>query len=332
MVTIRQIAKKAGYSAATVSRLLNNDPTFSIAEDTKNKILQVASELGYTGHQQQLPLRTIAIFFAITPKEELEDVYYNALRKNLQNAAERMNMNGIFYNSIEDALLSADKFDSFIAVGNFKQNELAQLNSISTNGVFIDSNPNPGIFSSVQPDLHYITTQAINQFRHNGFTKIGFIGGRYYNPDTGTAELDEREKIFRNYLFELNQLDERYIFSSGHFSVETGYKLGLEVITKLHDHLPDGFFVASDPIAIGVLQAFNENGVTVPKDTAIISINDIDVAKYVSPPLTTFNINLQEISRVAINLINDNILNQNTNCRRILISADLIIRKSFIPV
>ena len=54
--------------------------------------------------------------------------------------------------------------------------------------------------------------------------------------------------------------------------------------------LPDAFIVASDALAIGVLQAFNEAGIRLPQDTAIISINNIEVSQYVSPPLTTYSI------------------------------------------
>lgn len=331
MVTIREIAKKSGYSAATVSRLLNNDPTFSIADETKNKILKVATDLGYVGRENQLPVRNIAIFFAITPKEELEDVYFNGIRKSLKIAADKMNMNAIFYNNVSDVAPTTSQIDGYIAVGSFKDKILVELKKISDNGIFIDTNPDPTSFSSVQPDIENITTRAIKQFRANGFKNIGFIGGCNFNPDTGKVSLDERERIFRNYLRELGLLQDKYIFSAGHFSVNTGYELGLNVVSTLKDDLPDGFFIASDPIAIGVLQAFNEHGITVPKDTSIISVNDIDVAKYVSPPLTTFNIDLNEMSRIAINILNDNIISKNSIRRRILINSELVVRKSFIP-
>ena len=63
--------------------------------------------------------------------------------------------------------------------------------------------------------------------------------------------------------------------------------------------MPQAFLVASDPLAVGVLQAFNENKLTVPEDVSMISINDIDIAKYVSPPLTTFRIDTEELDRFA---------------------------------
>ncbi|WP_461219408.1 LacI family DNA-binding transcriptional regulator [Lapidilactobacillus salsurivasis] len=333
MVTIREIARKSGFSAATVSRLLNHDPTFSIAEDTKQHILEVAHELGYDRKEITPPQRNIAVFFAITPKEELEDIYFNNLRQNIQENAHKQNMTVTFYHdpAAIDQIATDEATDGFIAVGSFPTAILQQLQAFSSNGVFIDTNPLPESFNSVQPDLTYIVKHAIDVFRERGWERIGFIGGRSFDPDTHQAGLDERERVFRSYMQELGLLDERYIFSAGHFAVGTGYQLGQQVATNLADQLPDGFFVASDPIAVGVLQAFNETGIIVPKDTSIISVNDIDVAKYVSPPLTTFHIDIPELSRLAINLLKDDLTSTSTTKRRILVNAKMVVRKSFLP-
>lgn len=237
-----------------------------------------------------------------------------------------------FYHDLQNFSAVEPNIDGFIAVGSFKKTFLAALNKFSKNGVFIDSNPNPSVFNSVQPDMKDITIQAIDQFRQSNIQRIGFIGGRYYNPDTGDSERDERERIFRHYLLDLGLLNEAYIYSDGHFSVETGYKLGNLVAANLKNNLPDGFFIASDPIAVGVLQAFNEHNIQVPKDTSLISVNDIDVAKYVSPPLSTFQIDIAELSRIAINMIGDSITSVSPIKRRILLNSKLIIRKSFVPI
>lgn len=88
--------------------------------------------------------------------------------------------------------------------------------------------------------------------------------------------------------------------------------------------------VASDPLAVGVLQAFNENRLTVPEDVSMISINDIDIAKYVSPPLTTFRIDTEELGKVAIETLRNLIVSPKKSKRMILLDADLVFRKSFV--
>ena len=94
--------------------------------------------------------------------------------------------------------------------------------------------------------------------------------------------------------------------------------------------LPKGFLVGSDPLAVGVLQAFNENKITVPTDTAIISINDIDIARYVSPPLTTFHIDTDDLAAQAITTLKDTIIFDRSQKRMVLVDAKLIYRKSFV--
>ena len=81
MVTIREIAQRAGFSPATVSRLLNGDPTFSVKEETRRKILQVCEELGYETQERRLVApHDIAVLDAIPSDEELSNAYYSELR------------------------------------------------------------------------------------------------------------------------------------------------------------------------------------------------------------------------------------------------------------
>ena len=82
MVTIKQIAEESGFSQATVSRLLNEDPTLSVSPATKNKILTVANKLGYGKRQNKFLIsRKIALLTSFTAEEEPQDVYFNTLKR-----------------------------------------------------------------------------------------------------------------------------------------------------------------------------------------------------------------------------------------------------------
>ena len=102
-----------------------------------------------------------------------------------------------------------------------------------------------------------------------------------------------------------------------------------KAIENLKDKLPTAFFVASDPIAIS-LQALNEYNIPVPSRVSVISINNIDVSKYVSPPLSTFNIDINELCKTAINLLSERIIEDRKLQKTIYLNCELIIRKSFI--
>ncbi|WP_315899349.1 substrate-binding domain-containing protein, partial [Klebsiella sp. Kpp] len=68
-------------------------------------------------------------------------------------------------------------------------------------------------------------------------------------------------------------------------------------IDTLGEELPTAFYIAADPIAVGCLQALNEYGIAIPGRVNLISVNNISIAKYVSPPLTTFHIDLMELCK-----------------------------------
>ena len=101
------------------------------------------------------------------------------------------------------------------------------------------------------------------------------------------------------------------------------------MVESLGDNLPEALFVASDTVAVGVLQALNERSIIIPDRLELISINDNEIAKFVAPPLTTFNIDVEEIAKTAIDLLVDQIVHPRAITKTVLLGADLIERKSF---
>ncbi|GEO67263.1 LacI family DNA-binding transcriptional regulator [Levilactobacillus spicheri] len=329
MATIREIAAKSGYSPATVSRLLNNDPSFSISDTARKRILKAAAALNYqkpnTTHGRSYQ---IGVVFAVQPQQELEDVYFSDLRKSIVTYGEQAGLRLTFYHQAAEIPATVD---GVMAVGQFQSADIDCLRQLSPNRVFVDSNPDSHAFNSVQPNLQAMTERAIDLFLEQGCRPIGFIGGRYWssNPQV-TGRVDSRQKYFESDLRERQVFDHRFVFIGDNFSVESGYALGMRIAQSLDQQpLPKGFLVASDPLAVGVLQAFNQNKITVPVDTQLISINDNDIARYVSPPLTTFHINTDELGQQAVNLLKDSLIFDQHSHRTILLDGDLVYRKSF---
>lgn len=331
MTTIREIAAKSGFSPATVSRLLNNDPSFSVSEVTRKKILAVARNLNYYQQNKQPGDQyKIAVIFSVQPRKELEDVYYTDLRESIMEAGKLANMILNFYREIADIPFETD---GYIAIGYFNDEQIKQLGRLSSNGIFVDSNPNPRLFNSVQPNLEAITQQAIDLFIKQGMKKIGFVGGQFWSSNYNDEKIeDARKKYFESHMRELQIYDASKIYIGDTFSVESGYQMGQKILANDGEkNMPEALLIASDPLAVGVLQAFSEARIIVPNDVAVISINDIELAKYVAPPLTTFRINVNELGRVAINTLRDTILFPDHSKRMILLNCELIYRKSFLP-
>lgn len=330
MVTIKKIAEEAGFSQATVSRLLKGDTSLSISDQTRTTIINTALSLGYDRSKIKTAIDKIALLFWMTNQEELQDLYFHQLRLSIEKYAQENHLD-ILTIKHDDGIQSLPKnISGFIAVGTFSKEEATQLKTICPNGVFLELNPEPELFDTVKPDTDRMTRHALDLFVAKGYEKIGFIGGAFHNPDFDTDEVDSRESTFRQYLEQKGLFNEKYLFSGGKFTVNQGYGLTKQMIDNLGDDLPECIFVASDTIAVGALQALNEFGVIVPDRLELISINDNDIAKFVSPPLTTFRIDVEELARTAIGMLVDQLLFPREITKTILIGAKLIERKSYV--
>ncbi|TWT00516.1 LacI family DNA-binding transcriptional regulator [Planomicrobium sp. CPCC 101079] len=328
MATIKDIAEKAGYSISTVSRVLNNDQNLSVPDETREKIYKMAEEIGYRKKTVRLLVKNIAFLYWLTDKEELEDIYFKSMRLEIEKLARKFNIELTTYKITGGIQEIPDNIEGFIGVGTFSDKELAYLRSITPNGVFIDSTPDADHYDSVRPDLEQITRKTVNYLVEKGHESIGFIGGTYHNPNTDEDEMDIREKAFRAYTDEKGLLKDEFIFIHRGFSVENGYNLMTEAIKTLGDRLPTAFFIAADPIAVGCLQALNEHGILIPNRVSIISINNTSVAKYVSPPLTTYHIDTKEICKNAIELLLEQLIDNRKVVKTVFLGSELIVRKS----
>ncbi|MDE6555244.1 MAG: LacI family DNA-binding transcriptional regulator [Lactobacillus sp.] len=332
MTTIKEIAAKSGYSPATVSRLLSNDPRLSVTSETKSKILKVANELGYFKKNSNKVTNlkpAIALLYRVNGNEQLQDEYFSFLRDALKKVAKEKEINLTIFTSVSELVKQASIFQGFLGVGTaeISYKELERLHDVLPSGIFIDINPAPSLFDSVQPNLELTVQDAIEKLLSRGYTNLGYIGAESFTLDH-KPQRDIREITFTEYC-KTRGVKKTEVFAKGIVSVKNGYQLAKEVVTKLGKSLPDAFIIASDTLSVGVLQYFNEVGIRVPKDTAIISINNSEVAKYISPPLTTYNIDQVALSKLAISVLLMRITNYELPKVHVTMNTDLIVRKSF---
>lgn len=160
MATLKEVAGRAGVSQSTVSRLLN-DPSFSIKEETRRRVLRVCEEMGY----RNVFRPAIAVLDVPPSGEELQDAYFADLRKVLAERAESLELDQLtFIRSIHELTERATEFDGFITVGAtvFPEADLRALHMVLPHGVCIDTNPAPRLFDSVRPDLSQTMLDALD--------------------------------------------------------------------------------------------------------------------------------------------------------------------------
>ena len=335
MATIKEIAKRTGFSQATVSRLLNGDPTLSVREETRRAIIRASEDLGYSAQAKRIVIpHEVALLDNEESDETLRDSYFADLRSALEHNAKQQRMELTVFHSLDEMLNQKGKFDGFMAIGAnvIAESDLEKLHEVMPYGVFIDVNPAPNLFDSVQPDLQQTMNDAVEACAKAGMKRVGFIGGK--GRLTNFYEVDEegRATYFRREMGRYG-LDLRgLVYSDGLFTVEQWSQAGgagLSVTTN--GALPDAVIVSADIIAVGVLQAFNAVGVIVPRDISVISINNQTIAQLTSPPLSTFAIDQNELARVAILTLADAIASKRTVRQHAYLSTTLEVRDSFVP-
>ena len=326
MATIKEIAEIVGVSSAAVSRVLNYDEGISVSEETREAIFATAEKIGYKKKVIYPKIENVALLYFTDNEDELEDVFYRGVREEVIKQAKKMNFRLQIYDRRDGMSVIPRDLNAFIAVGWLTRKEINQLYKICPRGVFIGTSPDEKLFDAVRPNMDSFVTQMVDYFVEKGHKKIGFIGGSDRNIDTGKPSMDIREWSFRQSVAYYHCLEEEYILISEKFTVDEGYRMGKELLKK--SSLPTALCIASDTLAVGVLQALNEKGIQVPEQMALFSINDVNIAKYLSPPLTTIHIDIPCICETALDLLRNRVLYGGKVTKLIFVNGIPIFRKS----
>lgn len=331
MATLKEVAEKAGVSQSTVSRLLN-DPSFSIKEETKRRVLRVCEELGY----RDVFRPALAVLDAPPSGEELQDAYFAELRTILADCAQESGLDRLtFVHSIGELTERAGEFDGFVTIGAtvFPADDLRALHDVLPHGVCIDTNPAPHLFDSVCPDLSQTMLDALDVLLAAGRRRIAFIGGVGSLMGLHDYPEDIREASFRQWTAHLDLDVDGLVYSRGTFTVESGYEQAARLVADHRDAgtMPDGLIVAADVLAVGVLQALNALHVRVPDELAVVSVNNQSIARYTSPSLSSYAIDQRELARTALATLIDGLRHERKVRRHVLLTTELVARASFAP-
>ncbi|RJX69356.1 transcriptional regulator EbgR [Vibrio sinensis] len=301
MATLKDIATEAGVSLATVSRVLNDDPTLSVKDDTKHRILEIAEKLEYrTSSSKKATKETkrrhhFLALYNYKQEAEVNDPYYLSIRHGIETQCDKL---GIAltncYNS--EICIEIQKITGVLLVGKIDQRTINQLPKHLADSIcHIDFSDQERSYDCVDIDLVRISKQVIDFFIDQGYERIGFIGGQ---DEPNTADI--REKAFVEY-GSLKGVVSKIDIYRGDFSSLSGYNLAKTMLTK--ENFPNALFIASDSIAIGVLRAIHEFGLNIPQDIALISVNDIPTARFTFPPLSTVRIHSEMMGIQGVNLL-----------------------------
>ena len=303
MATLKQIADISKTSITTVSRVLNNDKTLSVSDEIRRKIIETASDLNYRTPRNRTKIKSskkihIGIVHWYNIQEEVDDPYYMQIRRGIEKLAQKSNIETTLFYKTKDSysFKNAKRIDGLICIGKFSSAQIRQFEKVTTSVVFVDSSPDTNQYDSIVIDFEKAVKGLLQELLMEGYTKIGYVGGvEFVSKQVKLGE--RRELVFREFLFERNKLDTRFIHI-GSFTTESGYKLMVEALSK-NDHA-NAYFCANDSIALGVMRAVLEKGLKIPEDVAIIGFNDNPNSEFTFPPLSTVRVYTEFMGEQAL--------------------------------
>lgn len=320
MATLKDIANDCSVSVSTVSRVLKGDKTLNVNSSTKDLIWKSANKLGYKVKTKSVTGTKVAVVNWYSHDQEVMDPYYYYIRKGVESSCQQEKFEyDVFFK--EDNLDGLHGYDAIIAIGKFGQTMIDKLNAFDKTIIFIDSNPDRLRFDSIQVDFEMMLEEIFNYVLANHSRSIGLMNGCEYLDDV--KYLDPRLVAYKKQC-KLNDIEEQLI--EGDFTIESGYQMFFELHKQ--EKIPNTLICGNDLIAMGANKAAYKLGLTVGEDIFIVGINNIPVAKYMVPSLTTVEIAQTQMGIEAVTLLKRRQTNGSGEPITILVPTRLVQRKS----
>lgn len=339
MAKLKDIAERVGVSISTVSRAISNDTSRPVSEETKLKIREAALELGYKLHESSKSAiddnahaKRIA---CIVPQLLMDDhPYFSKVLAGFHHKMEEIGQPPAIVRTCEEvsdaqrmrAMLRETGVEGIVAISWYDKElfELIQQEGIAIMGVSM--NDEQLVVPVVDCDRILSARAAVRHLIDQGHTRIGFIGGPAFSKQ---MESEERFVGYKFAMLEANlQLREDWLMNTD-WNVDLSYSKMIALLTQTpKSEWPTAIFCASDMLAIPAMRAVVERNGRIPEEIAIVGMDNIDVAQYTTPPLTSVSVPKFEIGKVAAKSIVDYLDGHYPFPPKILLPCSLIIRES----
>jgi DNA-binding LacI/PurR family transcriptional regulator len=304
-VTARDVAELVGVSPSTVSRVLNNNTSDLIGEETRQRVLKTAAQLGYTPDPIARALRGKKLNLLGLIVREIADPFFARFISELSVQARDLNYHlvlGHAQSDPEEALTMTDVLDTrhtdgVIILGDLKDDEAALQEMLTGKHavVAVCRGPSPASLYTVNTDNYAGTYGLLNHLYDLGHRRFGFIDGGWL------GDLRERREAFLSYIEERDlTLRPEWIQTQSN-NAEGGYR-AMRLLIESRER-PTAVFAADDIMAIGVLKAVADAGLRVPDDFSVVGFDDIDLARFFCPALTTMRQPIDAMSERVLSLM-----------------------------
>jgi len=331
-INIKDVAKKAGVSTATVSRVLGDFP--GVRDKTRKKVLKAVSELNYeinavARNLRQKKTNSIGIIVGNVLSQ-----FYSVIAKSVEDMANKFGYNTILCNGDENPekelnylkVLKSNRVDGIILTPTGKNSEYVQhLTNSRTKVVLLDR-----LIEGVDCDAVLVDNvdgayKAVKYLIDQGYKKIGIVDG-YLDRTTGA----ERLKGYLQAIEEAGIAKDDSLIKIGNFKKESGKKLTEELLKQ--SNRPEAIFTTNIDMSMGALIAIKEMGLSIPDDIGIICFDDSDWASISEPPITVIRQPVYQLGSTAAELLIKKIENEEKKLDHkptvVTLNTELIIRNS----
>jgi LacI family transcriptional regulator len=327
MVTIKDVAREAKVSVATVSRVLNGSGP--VSEKTQRLIREVAGRMRYVPHSGARSLITSRTQTLGVLLPDLYGEFFSEVIRGMDDTAQRNGFHLLISRAyadrhgIETAIRAMRGRVDGVVVMSPDLDAESLLNLPSTIPVVLLCSVSRG------NEIDSLTIQNCRGAREMvahlvslGHKRIAIIKGSPRNYDAA-----ERLRGYRFALREAGITPDASLELVGDFTEAGGYAAAMELLS-MRDR-PTAIFAANDSMAIGALSALRESGVAVPEEMAVAGFDDIPLARYMDPPLSSVHVPICELGARAVELLLHGITHKNDHARRReRVSTKLVIRRS----
>lgn len=335
-MTLKEIAIRAGVSVSTVSRIINSEDDSFARKEIREKVWQIIRETEYVPNQTAIELKqnksrnnrkepnTITCILGRTKNLEDNPFFAQVARAIEQKALKMGYVVSLFYSVLDLTNLDLiEKIDSVksrgaVVIGRFEMDAINFLKSHYKNIVYVGRNVIDADLDQVICDGYEATKEALNYLIQCGHKRIGYIG-ETVNETRYSAYLNvvARKKL---------EFDRNLVCSCPQNGIG-GYQ-GADILLKKAFPLPTAVFCATDVAAIAAIRRFTEAGIRIPEDISVVGMDDIELAGYVSPMLTTIGMPKTELGNIAVQTLINRINKNHKLPMKIFLPYKLAVRES----
>ena len=333
-VTSHDVARRAGVSRATVSTVLNQVQGVSISQATRQRVLLAAAELSYKPNSAARMLvrgNTETVGLVVTHPELLSvdgfvPQLLHAIGRVSQQSGYRVLLEVVDQKSDPDAfvdLVESARIDGLIVLNPLTEDlRLRALIERDFPIVLLGSVRHPSEHS-----VNFSTREAIDKAVGHlvalGHRRIGHVT---FSPP-GNVATDARLAAYRRGLGAHGLVADDRLVAYGSFSAESGYE-AMRALLRQPIELPTALLAGNDTIALGVIAAVKDSGLDIPRDMAVIGFDDLPIAAFLRPALTTIRTPAEEQGELAARMMIKLLRGEPIETRRVIVPTTLVIRQS----